>query len=266
MARNPKEVAKPVIEKLLARVPEAQREAVRAELLKDEVLDEFGTPLVQVADQYDAVQQAVAAVNKQKADTDSYREQLNQWFIDQSGNLTKGSAALEELERLKAGGDHPAPGVTTSTAPDLSKYITKDEAAKGVADILSQKDQFNMYLASKVPSLVIDHYDKFKEKLNPQDLFNHAGKMRTNDLDAAYADLFKDKITAATKKAEDDRIESAVKERLSERLAKLKMPYPTDGGVESVSSPVLDGMKSKDQSQYGVQAAVDEYYRSQRAN
>jgi hypothetical protein len=261
MPRDPKVVAKEYIDRLLAKIPEDKRADVAAHLGKEDVLEEFGKPIVEVENAVEWVNAESTRVAADKKNTETYRDTLNKWFIDNADTLAKGSAALEALEKGEGAATPPAGSITSPQAPDLSKYMTKEEASRGLADLLAQKDQWNGYVMAKVPALVIEHYDRYHEKLNPQELFAHAGKMRTNDLDQAYLDLTKEKRAAADKKADDARIDKAVQDRLKEERAKLNMPYPSPEGVEPST---ISGLKSKDgKADYGVEAAVRDYYQSQ---
>lgn len=266
MPRDPKVVAKSYIDRLLSKIPEGERAAVAAHLGKDEVLDEFGKPLVEVENAVEWVNAESAKVAADKKNTETYRDSLNNWFIENADTLQKGSAAIEKLEKGGVQLQDRADGIQTPQAPDLSKFMTREEASKGLADLLAQKDQWNGYVMAKVPALVIEHYDRYHEKLDPQALFAHAGKMRTNDLDLAYLDLTKEKRATAEKAAEDKRIATAVDEQVREKMAKMRMPYPSPEGVEP--SPILEGWKGKPgekNPEYGVDAAVNEFYQNQVA-
>lgn len=238
---------------VLEKVPEDQRDAA-LEKLGDYMLkqDEFNRYMDEV--------------REKESQTDAYKKELDDWYAANLRAIEKGAEILragsEEEEEVETPKPKPGAVQTPQVAmPDLKGYVKKEEVER----ILSQKqleiEQRGAALVGFLTKLGNQHRRDFKEDLDPEALYAHAAKIRAANLQVAYDDMVKERAVqlAEERKAEERKqIEKEVREKLLKEHSS-ELPY----SVPMSEPSALDGLraKTKETPSFGVQAAVDEYYR-----
>ncbi|MHC4735640.1 MAG: hypothetical protein ACYTDW_14470 [Planctomycetota bacterium] len=254
-------------------VPEEKRKAVEESLMQDKVLDVIGDGALRQSDysrSMDALKEDQKKAEYEKARYEELYGKNVAWIETNKSAIDKFQADLrdrdETIARLKKRSrtdddldlddDDLKP---TPPAIDTSNFVTREDHDKALAGL--ERDALN--IIPLVNQLTMRHYKTYGDILDSGELFKHAAKTGLA-LDRAYEDMTKD----TAKKQQDDeitqRIEAAKKEGIAEGLKQGRegggLPYI----VANNEPRTMDGLTAEDKGQFGVKAAVDEYYKSQQ--
>lgn len=223
---------------------------------KDNVLSFIGEGVLRQSDYSRMMDQ----LNEKDRVNDAFKGSLDTWYGSNLKALEDGVAAQKELAELKK---------STPAAPatgDLSKlegYIKKDEVEKLVSAARAQSEETGLQVFSHLANLTTLHLHKYGEPIDAKTIIAEARKNGT-DLDAAFRSLTAEKETKLAE--ERDKKKEADLRKSIEAELRQKMgngAYPVGAGDVGVS-PVLGKLGAKSDEQYGVQAALDEYYKMSR--
>lgn len=259
-------------EELLKLIPEEKRAAVAEVLALEQVEDHLGEHVMMRSDyskKLDEVRDASLKVNK-------YNESLTDWYSQNQNALTEAARLKEENELLKAGKLAPAGNGTTTTEDDdasasLKKisenFVSKADAQKLLDQRLQQQASDLIGASTAVTKIAMQHYANFGEQLDPDQVIQHALKSK-KPLDAAYSELFKERYEEKAAKAAEERDkkrEAELREKIEAEIRAKNPGLPYQVSMDAGLSPILETLgKKKEQSDSGVGAAVDEFYRMQR--
>lgn len=248
------------IDSVLALVPEAQRAAVKEALSTETVLDHVGEHVMLRSD-YSRAQdhlreQANAVLN--------YKGQLDTWYSNIGQELARGSAALQRLEQLKTTpGDEPPQ--TPPSQPPAPASLRQEDVDKLLQDRIGQTEQQTLGLVAYITSLAQAHYARYSEALDVGNLIADARK-QGRPLPAVYEERTREKREALEKKEATAAREKLREEVRAEVLAEVRKgghgAYPLPG-ADSDPNVTLSGLAPKkegDGQDYGVRAALNEFY------
>lgn len=262
-------------DQVIALVPEDKRAEAEKALASDSLFDELGESVLMRSDYSKQLDQVRDANTKVLA----YNDQLNDWYKQKQGEITAAAKLAEENARLKAAlgtgaGAPPATDpddpVSTAALQKMSEgLLRRDEATKLLNDSLGQLAQNAVGYSNTVARLTMQHYKNFGEELDPQTVVDYFTKNKKTSLETAYAEMYKDRYEAKAeeqKKKEREKLEADIRTKVEDefRARNPQMPYIVT--TEASVSPILEAMKKKDAkaSDFGTEAALDEYYRMQR--
>lgn len=239
------EKGKSLVQQILAKLPENLRTTVAPAFEAPEAVDALtllGTAAVDKA----TADQIAADLAKKEADILTDYNRLHSWYTE---NKTK----LDEYDTLKKG-TAPAPPAPAPT-PDPAKYMTREDYEKAQLE----RDQQYAAVLGVTSQISAQHLQRFGEVLDVNAVIANAGTKKLSFADA-YADLHKDKITAANQAAEDARINKLVEERLAEARKTQAQPFPLRGGA--VEPSPLDQLLQKPEeraNRYTADTAAAKY-------
>lgn len=259
MKKKPHEYAYDVLsnseytKKLLEKIDDSERESVLG-ALGERIMakDEFSRGM----DELRAKDQGVTA----------YKGELDSWYSEKLEFLSAGAAAIKELETLKKNPSAPAAG-GSQQLQSLENYIKKDELDKIVTERVRQSESIGVAVMSQLGDVISKHHHLFGEPLDTTALIAYA-QTKGKPIADAWQELTAEKHQAlAEKKAKIERENLRAEIRAELQKEGGHGVYPVGAG-EDATSPTLAalGFKKKDgeDSGFGVKAAVDEYYRSQK--
>lgn len=242
------ETGKSLVELVLAKLPENLRDGVKTSLFAPEAADaltELGARGLAQSD-YSRNMDEIRAKEKTIADAEIEIQRIGK---EQADWYAANKPALDEYNKIKAGGGDPPkppvvpPGVTQA---DLEKMFGERE------------QQFATVLGI-TNTLTAKHLRDFNEVLDTNELIDFARTKRVSLADA-YSQKFAEQIKAKTDKAETERIDKLVAEKLAAARAQgANQPFPLLHGEPSVLDALGD--KQTDKSQYSADAAAAEYAR-----
>lgn len=256
--RNAKTEAQKYLDKLLAKVPEDKRTAVKEALTVDDTLEFLGEGVLAQEEFSRLAEEMKKATEEAQAKLDANKK----WYNDNLPLLEKGARAdvLEaELEKAKkkleavvaSGGD--ADDLDTAGAKieeRLKGFVSAEQAKKLVEEaqknILLTQQQWGIDLATTLTDLSAQHLHDYREPLNTRDLIAFAQKNQKSIVDA-YGLMTADKAAArAEARAKEERdklrkeIEAEVRKELKPEGHGL---YPAPSNAEPST---LIGLKPKD--------------------
>jgi hypothetical protein len=256
-------------------IPEEKRKAVEESLSQEKVLDVIGDGVLRQSDysrSMDALKEDQKKAEYEKGRYEELYEKNVAWIEVNKSAIDKYQADLKDRnetiaklkKRSRAVDDDldldDVDGDPTPTPPaiDMSNFVTKEDHDKALAGL--ERDALN--IIPLVNQLTMRHFKTYGDILDSAELFKHAAKTGLA-LDRAYDDMTKD----TAKKQQDDeitkRIEAAKQEGIAEGLKQGRegggLPYI----VANNEPRTMDGLEAEDKSQFGVKAAIDEYYKSQ---
>jgi hypothetical protein len=265
MARTKKEAGAAYLQKLLSLVPEAQRTAV-AEALKDDKIAEAAGEEVLLRDDYS---RSMDEMKAHEGKITAYHQNLQTWYEEQRGTLEKGTAALEELEKIRANPNPPKPGdPPVPPTFDAAKFLGKDEAAKllnqAVSASAAEIAQYNAYLSN----LGMTHLHTFGEPLDVLALDQQARK-EGKRVDALYSELTREKrekLQADQQAKKEKDLEDRIRTKLEDEYRRRpQIPYPIGADMgDPMGNATLGGLK--EQKEYGKEAALEEFYRMRQSH
>jgi hypothetical protein len=253
---------KEYVEGLLKAAPEEKRAAILASLEEAGVVDLVADGVMLKADYSRNFDQLKAN-----------REALNTWYEDTRGLLQQGSAAMSELERMRAataqrgaGAENDNPEGTGNPNPppslDVKKllaegYISKEEAARA----LQANNQSMLAVTAAISSLQFQHKDRFGKVFDPASLLKYAADHGVGTVEGAYNAMFAKELEEHAAKVEGDArkaFEDKVRKEVTAEIMKKQ------GGIlpmtsEEPLSPTLGGMRDAKDKSFGIDAAVSAY-------
>jgi hypothetical protein len=263
MARTKKEAGAAYLQKILGLLPEADRAAV-AEKFKDEKIAEAAGEEILLRDDYSRQSDELKA---HEGKVVAYHQTLQAWYEEQREALNKGTAALEQLEKLQAN-PQPKPG-DAPPAFDAAKFLGKDEAAKllnqAVSESAASIAQYNAYLST----LASQHLHDFGEPLDVLAL-DQLAREEGKRVDVVYADQTKEKREAKAqeraKKAEEA-LEAKIRAKVEDEYRRRpQTPYPLGEDLgDPMGNATLTALKEKN-PQFGKDAALEEFYKMRQTH
>lgn len=258
MAKKKKDYATEYAEKILKLLPEAVREQAKATLTPDQIVEALGGDL----DTLEQVEQKLSEAATKNQEADAYKGRLDQWYADNQKLIADGSAALAKLaEGDKGVGDkppNPSANIPPQNPNDPKSFVTREEAIRVLTEAVARTQQDAMQFGVIVNELALRHLHEYKEPLDVRGLIAYAQKER-KFIDAAYPEFTKEKREAREAQVAKEK-EQKLREQIRADLVKEmgSAPYP----VVSEEPSTLSGLQSKDgkKPEYGVQAALDDFY------
>jgi hypothetical protein len=252
LAKTKKDATAAYVQKILAAIPEAERDAVKKVLESEAVSENFGSALL-------AAEEAQAKAEELKTAALAYKDELDTWKTEQEQSL---AARKTELEKAKPA--EPAPtAAPVQTPSDLSGYLKKDEAAKILTEARGQFGSQALGYAAALTKLGLRHLHDYGEALDVDGLIAAATKAQ-KPLEQVYEDLTKEAREAKAAEAKTKEREKLKEEVRQEILSKQGHGlYPPTG--EEPLGNALDGLLAKKEDRnFGVKAAIDDLHRMAR--
>lgn len=265
--KSKKEIASEYVESLLALVPENAREAVKAGLVQDQVLDHLGEHVLMRSEFSRAMDEARQVKERAEADearyNDAYAKNLT-WRSEKEKDLE----AMNKLKEkgvnidtlLTSGGNGAGNGSSDADRIDMAQYAKKSEisqlASLEAQKIVGQREAQYAGFVTTLQDISNRHMEQYHVALDTTSLVTEARK-RNQPLDVVYADLTRDlsdRRATEQVKIEKDKQEAEINRRVQEALSR-RSPYPTDGGDEPST---LAGLAKKDDT--GAEAATRAFY------
>jgi hypothetical protein len=248
---------KSLLQQILGKLPEHVRAVVTPAFEAPEAVDALtllGDATLARSDysrQLDAINADKAKLDAEQKKVDEYKATLDGWWNENHPKVQQFDVIKPEYDKLKAGGGTPP----APTPPAPATGLTRDE----LDGILRERDAGYASVLAVTTQLATDHFAKFHEVLNVQDLIvkANAGKMTLLD---AYRTVHGEKLQAAEKAAEDARISKLVDERMAEERKKGPLPFPLRGGqMEPSALDQLAMTPEQRQQRFTADAAADRY-------
>lgn len=267
-----KEYAQKFVDEIMAMIPEDARQIAKDKVFSELVLENIGEHILRQSD-YDRLAQEAAAA---KAQADGKYESNKQWYEKSLVDIAKGSAAIQELERIKAtqgaGGTQTA-GAATDVASleeqlKRAKVVTQDDAQRMLTAVNTNRNQDQLQtidFATTLNDLTMQHYIDYKEKLDPRALVRYAAE-KQKPLPVAYAEMTAEKHSAkveADKKSDLERLEKEIRAKIASENS-ARGPYPIAGsseGTSPLSGLTKDTIAQKKNS--AIETAIKEMERMQ---
>lgn len=265
--KSPIDAAKEVIDEMAKYLPEEQQSVFRDTVTGSEAALKYLGDAALMRSDYSRRQDELA---EKQAELEAYKNQLDEWYQEKLPVIEAGSRAM-----ASDGNDEPP---TTPTSPirtpaapqvDLKDYIKKSELESLIAQRAAQLEQRSALLGAAVSSLGFKHQKDFNEPIEPlmPQIYDLAAKKQI-PLDAAYAEVTAERRAALEeqrqKEARKKLKEELRQEILTEQRANPMLPYaPSTTEPSTLTGLTKDASKQPTAGEYGVQAAVDEFYRSQ---
>lgn len=250
-----KEYGQQYLDKLLAKLPAEERDAIKGKLAKDDVFEMLGEDVLMKSDYTKKVQEAAEEKDKYlmgKKIVDDWAAE-KQPIVLQAESLVAENAALKERLASNAGGD-----------VDTTLFVSKVELEakeKLVEQRLAGLQNEQQILAGLVPTLTIRHYQKFNEVLDTDALFKHVRKVGIPLDRGGYDDFVKDRTKELETKDIDKRIADARREGEEKGRMASGIPYPVGENNAGLLFP-----KPEAKGEYGASAAVAELMSMRKAS
>lgn len=246
------ESGKSFLSGVLAKLPEDLRNKPLSEILAATEASEFLTSVGDGALARSDYSRYMDDLKKKEEAVLADHQKLTDWW---NGHQDYDQIKAER-DRLKAGGG--APPADGGDPPADPKYIDVETFNK----IMQETQQSAVAYMNTAVHLTTKHLHQFGEVIDPNELVQLANQKRVTILDA-YQQKYGEKIEAAQKKAEEDRINKLVEDRVAEERRKHpEMPFP----LRNQSPSVLDSLTpDRNPAEFSVDAAVAEYNRLQSA-
>lgn len=263
-ARSKKEAGQAYLDGILKHIPEAQRAAVKEALSADAVAEAAGEGVL-LRDDYS---RAMDALQRDSEALKRYHGELQTWYEGEAGKLSRVNELEAEVEKLKSGTPPADPGKGGPPAFDPKQFLSREEAGKLLDQALQTTAGNVSAYQTYLLNLAINHMHEFGQPLDIMALDQRA-KKENKRVDILYQEVTKEARDAKLAKAaadHDAEIRKQERERMEEEFRKRApaMPYPM-GNEPSDPNVTLTGIAGQKQDQqFGVQAAVDEFYRMKR--
>ena len=243
------ETGKSFLSGVLAKLPEGLRNKSLTEILAATEASDF---LTTVGDSTLARSDYSRFMDELKAKEEAVladHQKLTDWW---NGHQDYDQIKAER-DRLKAGGVTPP---VDDPPTDDKKFVDLETFNK----VMQETQQSAVAYMNTAVHLTTKHLHQFGEVIDPNDLVQLANQKRISIVDA-YQQKYGERLTAAAAKAEEDRINKLVEDRVAEERRKHpEMPYP----LRNQSPSVLDSMTpDRNPAEFTVDAAVAEYNRLQ---
>jgi len=257
---------------LLALVPEDKRGSIK-EVLESEseaVYDFLGNGVNRQSDYSRAMDKLREDQKVVESDASKARQVYEDNIRWKAAEQVKVQKVLEENARMRKqladdlDDDDGGNGAGLPNGFDPSKFISKEDADKLMAEKLANVERDGLSVMSAMTKLGGRHIKEFGEVLDPDELIKVAQDNGVN-LVQAY-DIHVSEIREERRqKAHEEELEKVRKESREATLAEVRqqgsnLPYPIDNSEPSI----IDQLKA-DKSQFGVKAAVDEFYKGQKS-
>lgn len=247
MAGTALDAGKTMLAGILAKLPESVRATVQQAFEAPEATDAvtaLGDSMLARSDysrQMDALHEQEEALKTDYAN-------LQAWYEANKATLAK--AGELEAENAKLRGAPPLPAKPADKPAFDAETLNKE---------LGARERAAANYLNAVTKLTMDHFQKFNEVVNPNELMALAESKHISLFDA-YDLKFGEKVKARAAEEEKARIDKIVEERLAEERRKSPtLPYPS-----RQAPSVLDVLDVKDgPAQHTVDTAVAEYERLQ---
>lgn len=228
----------PGIEEILKddKVSSKMREAVLARAEFSSQMDSLRTERESFAAEVKEAQDRIAGWQK--------------WYGDTSKQF---AATADELQKYKDEFGDLDPAAQRKEAAKVG--LTPEEFDKKLNDALEQRSTAMVKFADDLTEIKLQHRDRFKEKLDTQELFKLAGE-KNLPLDVAYDVYIADKVEAQTKQKHEEALKLAREEGAREALAQHKLPVlNSNPGIVHV----LDTKDAHRDSSSRISAAVNAF-------
>ena len=246
---------------VLARLPESQRAQAQAIFEAPEAKDALTTLGDGTLARSDYSRQQDALAEKQRQ-FDALYEQNQTWYQKNEAALREYTLIKPEYDAIKATG-----GVRPPTPAPATPAFGETDARKIAEDLVNQAAVDAIGISAWTSTKAVEHYQMFGEVLPTQELLNAAMTARRAGqqdvtLDTVYQAKYGDRLKEKAAAAEQARFEQEVQKRLAEERGKHgALPFPT----RTEASPLDTLGQAPTPGQFGVDAAVAEYYRLQAA-
>lgn len=262
MAKSKKEAGQEYLKQVLALIPEAQRTAVQEALSADASVEALGSPFVEAES---AAEVRIAEATKVKNETLAYKQNLDKWYADTQGTFGKQQAELEAKLKAAAANPNPDPEGTPKLPANL---VTKEDLTKQVADMIAASERGGMGAIAYFATLGVNHFQKFGEALDVNQLVANATQAGKT-VPAYYQEMIAPRLAEMDKKSaleQEAKIRKDEREKVQAELRKQDghraYPLPGSGTEDPSTLGGLTKSNGKDANpEFGVKAALDEYYR-----
>jgi hypothetical protein len=194
------------------------------------------------------------ALKTKETEVTSWHSQLTDWYAQQQERVNQ---ALADAEAAKAAaGIRPTPTPAPSPSPTPAAVgLTKE-------DVKKELDSFGTLALGVIAvtnRLSASHMKEFGEVLDLQPLLVHP-KAQEIGLDGVYREVFKEKLDAKAKAAEDARVAQIREEAIAEYRSKHpNLPYPVSPHVQPSTLDAIEAGQAVDASKYTADAAAALY-------
>jgi hypothetical protein len=175
-----------------------------------------------------------------------WHKDMSEWWRENEGKAKGYDALKAENDRLKAQGavldDDDLDEERRRPTLDPSRFVSKEDFDKAVAQQLQQKEQEFLRFNALSQKLAMNHFKEFGEVLDLDEVISHASETRQQLL-PAYSDMVRER--REKKQGEDlkARLDAARAEGAAEERKKFS-------GVPFVAKPTvpstLDGLEAKE--------------------
>ena len=250
MAGTALDAGKTMLAGILAKLPESVRVAVQQAFEAPEATDAVTLLGDSTLARSDYSRQMDALHEQEEALKTDYAN-LQAWYEANKTTLAKAGELEAEVTKLR--GAPPAPKPPEKPVPAFDAETLNKE--------LGARERAAANYLNAVTKLAMDHFQKFNEVVDPNELMALAESKRVSLFDA-YELKFGEKIKAKAAEEEKARIDKIVEDRLAEERRKSPtLPYPS-----RQAPSVLDVLDVKDgPAQHTVETAVAEFERLQAA-
>lgn len=245
------EAGKTMAEGILAKLPESLRADFQRIVATPEASDALTELGARTLAQGDYSRQLDELRAKETTLQQDY-ENLQAWYQINKGTIDKAAALEAEVTTLRGGKQPPAPAVVPPPAHGLGAEEFQKE--------LAARERAAATYLNAVSKLGLEHYQRFNEVLDPNELMALAEAKHVSIFDA-YNAKFGDRLAAKAAEAKQAEIEKIVGERLAEERKKdASQPFP----LRHQAPSVLDVLETKDgPAQHTLDTAVAEFDRLQ---
>ena len=238
------DAGKSMLSGILAKLPESVRASVQQAFEAPEAADALTTLGDSTLARSDYSRQMDDLRAKESTLQQDY-ENLQAWYETNKGTLARAGELEAEVQRLKG----------SPAAPPLRSTPAGPDPASFEKELAARERQAALYL-NAVSKLGLEHFQRFNEVLDPNELMTLAEQRKVSIFDA-YQLKFGDKLQAKRTEEEQARINKIVEERLADERKKTEgQPFP----LRHQAPSVLDVLDTKDgPAQHTVDTAVSLY-------
>jgi hypothetical protein len=198
---------------LIAAVPEGQRATVEEAMKAEAVNSKLKEGVLARSDysrSMDALRTEREALANEVTEARSRIDGWSQWYESATRDYAQMQQRVSELE---AGGDPTGP---VTLPPNV---LTREQ----VTEELANRDRLAIAFADTLTDLKLDHRERFKEKLNTNELIQFATK-RGLPLDAAYREFTADRVKEQQEADMEARLKTAREEGAREYATSHRLP------------------------------------------
>ncbi len=263
--RNPLEEGQSFLEGILAKIPEDKR-ATAQEILTP-LTEDFGNGVIR----QDTFSRRMNEVSELEQSTKSYKDTLDSWYAKNVEAVEVGAKILSgEMKAVPASADPDDAGTPPLPTAVLKEFVKKSEVEKMIDAARTTAFQEVGSITTALQGLGYQFQRDFKEP-PPSDFSSkiwQTAAQKQISLDAAYNELTQERreeLNKAQLAADRKKMEEEVRAKIQEELNKSgRLPYPLSNAAEVATTLTALNKKGNTSPEYGVQAALDEYYRSQK--